>query len=326
MRLPRRRFVELAGAFATLPVLHKAARAQQYPTRPIKFILSETAGSSNDVIARILAPVMSSYLGQSVIVDNRPGGAALVGLRVVLDSPPDGYTVLVSSSSVLITSALLNKNFSYDLTKDISYIAGIASTSWVLVINPAVPVKTLQDLIAYAKANPGKLNVGFAQGTGPQMVAESFKRIAGIDIVGIPYAGGSQVVTDLLGGRLHMYFGSAATTLSMIESGALKALVVTGASRDPLLPDLPTMSEAGFPDLTLSSVLGIFGPAHLPSVVIDTLYRSVEQSTGSPKIRDDMRKVGYALNVQSPQEFGRLVDHYRQIWLPLAKDVEQPPK
>ena len=324
MRLSRRTLLRFAGA--SLALSSSAARAQSYPNHPIKFVLAEAAGSSNDVVARIIAQPISSILGQSVIVENRPGGGTLVGVRAVVEAPPDGYTLLVSSSSALITTALLNKNDTYDPNRDLTPIAGVASTSWVLVMNPAVPAKSLQELVSYAKANPGKLNIGFAQGTGPQLVAESFKTIAGIDIVGIPYTGGAHVVTDILGGSLQLYFGSAATTLSFIKSGALRALVVTGDERDPLLPDLPTMKEAGFPSLTLASALGIFGPARLPAQIADDIYRGITESMRSPTLAVQIRSVGYTPAVMPARDYANLLRHYHDIWAPIARDTDAAKK
>ena len=324
MRLSRRTLLQVSGA--SIALSSSVAHAQSYPNRQIKFILAEAAGSSNDVVARIIAQPISSILGQSVIVENRPGGGTLIGVRAVVEAPPDGYTLLVSSSSALITTALLNKNDTYDLNRDLTPIAGVASTSWVLVINPDVPAKSLQELVSFAKANPGKLNIGFAQGTGPQMVAESFKTIAGLDIVGIPYTGGARVVTDLLGGSLQLYFGSAATTLSFVKSGALQALVVTGEERDPLLPDLPTMTEAGFPSLTLASALGIFGPAHMPAQIADDIYRGVTECVRSPALAAQIRSVGYTPAVMPAQGYADLLRHYQDIWTPIARDIERGEK
>jgi tripartite-type tricarboxylate transporter receptor subunit TctC len=223
----------------------------------------------------------------------------------------------------LTVASLLNVS---DLLKDLSPVAGIARTSWVLVVNPAIPAKSLAELVAYARANPGKLNIGFAQGTGPQFVAEAFKAVAGIDVVGIPYAGGSQVVRDLLGGSVQLYFGSAATTLPLIEAGSLRALVSTGESRDPLLPDVPTMKELGFPRMTLNSVLGIFGPAQMPQAVVERFYHGAQDSIRSAPVSDSIVKIGYVPEVRSPLEFGRLLQEYQQIWVPMAREIGFGPK
>ena len=227
-----------------------------------------------------------------------PEAARLIGTRSVIDAAADGHTLLVSSTSALTVASLLNVS---DLLKDLSPVAGIARTSWVLVVNPAIPAKSLAELVAYARANPGKLNIGFAQGTGPQFVAEAFKAVAGIDVVGIPYAGGSQVVRDLLGGSVQLYFGSAATTLPLIEAGSLRALVSTGKSRDPLLPDVPTMKELGFPRMTLNSVLGIFGPAQMPQAVVERFYHGAQDSIRSAPVSDSIVKIGYVPEVRSPR-------------------------
>jgi tripartite-type tricarboxylate transporter receptor subunit TctC len=319
MRRRRRRFSGFACALIALPMLASAASAQPYPNRPIRLVVAEAPGNANDSIARMLAPSMSSYLGTNVVVENRPGGGTLIGTRTVLDAQPDGYTILAAGSSPLIISALLNKNIKYDLSRDITPIAGVAWTSWVLVVSPKVPVNSLQELVTYAKANPRKLNIGFAQGSGPHLIAESFKTTAGIDIVGVPYQGGSQVVTDLLGGHLHLFFGAPATTLPSITSGGLKALAVTGASRDALLPDVPTMKESGFPGLTLASTLGLLGPAHMPPDVVLKLYQGVEASM--PRLTDSLRKVGYTPNFETPQDYAKLLEHYQKIWIPIARDI-----
>jgi tripartite-type tricarboxylate transporter receptor subunit TctC len=323
MIIKQRRFLACAGAIAIALLTGTDAPAQLYLGRPIKLVLAEAAGSSNDLVARLLAPPIAALLGQPVVVENRPGGGTLIGTRSVIDAAADGHTLLVSSTSALTVASLLNVS---DLLKDLSPVAGIARTSWVLVVNPAIPAKSLAELVAYARANPGKLNIGFAQGTGPQFVAEAFKAVAGIDVVGIPYAGGSQVVRDLLGGSVQLYFGSAATTLPLIEAGSLRALVSTGESRDPLLPDVPTMKELGFPRMTLNSVLGIFGPAQMPQAVVERFYHGAQDSIRSAPVSDSIVKIGYVPEVRSPLEFGRLLQEYQQIWVPMAREIGFGPK
>ena len=320
MTLKRRGFLACAGAVALSPFIQTGATAQIYPDRPVKLVLAEGAGSSNDLVARLLAPPMSASLGQAVIVENRPGGGTLVGTRSVVDAPPDGYTLLVSSTSVMTVASLLHKD-AYNTLTDLSSVAGIAWTAWVLVANPAVPAGSLSELVAYAKANPGKLNIGFVQGTGPQFVAESFKAVAGIDLVGVPYTGGAQVVRDLLSGTIQLYFGSAATTLPLIKAGSLRAIVTTGEARDPLLPDVETMKEAGFPRMTLNSVLGLFGPARIPATAVDTLYRGVADSVRSPAFKDGLLKIGYSPELRSSAAFSRLLREYQQVWIPMARQI-----
>lgn len=324
MTIKNLRFLACAGAALTVALLMRTDATAQYQLdRPVKLVLAEAAGSSNDLVARLLAPPIAVLLGQAAIVENRPGGGTLVGTRSVIEAAPDGQALLVSSTSALTVASLLNGN---DLLKGLSPVTGIARTSWVLVASPTVPAKSLAELVTYAKANPGKLNVGFAQGTGPQFIAESFKAEAGIDVVGIPYAGGSQVVRDLLGGSVQLYFGSAATTLPLITAGSLRALASTGASRDPLLPDVPTMKEVGFPRMTLNSVLGIFGPAGLPPAFAERFYRGVQDSMQSPEVTDSILRIGYVPEVRPAAEFARLLREYQQIWLPIAREIGFGPK
>lgn len=288
---------------------------------PIRFVLAEAAGSSNDLVARILAPSIATALRRLVVVENRPGGATWVGTRAVIDARPDGTTLLVSSTSALTVASLLNKPASHDLQNDLSPIVGIARTSWILVASRTIPVSSMPELLAFAKANPGRLNIGFAQGTGPQFVAESFKAVAGLEIVGIPYAGGSQVTRDLLGGNIQLYFGSAATTLPLIEAGALRALGSTGVTRDPLLPNVPTMAELGLPRLTLNSVLGVFGPPGVPQDVAQQFFEAARDSVRSTSVADGLTKIGYVPEIRSPQEFQAVLKEYWRLWESMAGEI-----
>lgn len=322
MTLLRRQFLQLAAAGAASCFALRGARAQSYPTKPVRLVLPFAPGSSNDIVARVVAPPLTTRLGQPVFIDNRPGGGTVIGTKAAMSAPPDGYTLLVASSNVLIISQTSNENISYDPIKDFIPVTTIGSTSWVLLIAATVPAKTLPELIAYAKANPGKLSLGFGQGTGPQLVGEAFKSVTGLDILSVPYRGGSQVVTDLLGGRLQVYFGTAAAnTLALVEAGTLRALAVTSEDRDPIFPDAPTMKEAGFPDLTLTSTVGILAPAHTPQAIVDRLYREVTEITKSEVVRDSIAKSGYAVDVKSPAEFAALLAHEKDVWLPIARKI-----
>ena len=245
MKLPRRRFLHLAAGAAALPLASHVARAQAYPNKLIKLILPFLPGSPNDVIARLLAPSLSSRLGQPVVIDNRPGGGTSIGTKAVMTAEPDGHTLLVSSSNVHVIAQTLNRNVTFDPIKDFAPVATVATASWVLVITSAVPAKSLAEFIAYAKANPGKMNIGFGQGTGPQLVGELFKKVTGANIAGIPYKGGAQVMADMLGGQIQVNFNTIGSTLPLIREGKLRALAVTGATRSPDFPELPTMVEAG---------------------------------------------------------------------------------
>ena len=232
------------------------AWAQTYPSKLIKFVLPLSAGSPIDVIARIVAPALSSQLKQTVIVENRPGGGTTVGTRAVATAAPDGYTLLFASATHTLGPALI-KNPGYDPLKDFAPIATVGSGSWVLVVAPSVPAQSVQELIAYAKANPGKLNWGFGRNAGPHLLGELFLLATGIDVNKVPYKSGADAVPDMLGGRVQMNFGTIENLAPLVQEGKLRALVVTGETRSPNLPDVPTMIEAGFP----RSDAGILGRA-----------------------------------------------------------------
>jgi len=321
MKLPRRRFLHLAAGAAALPLASHVARAQAYPNKLIKLILPFLPGSPNDVIARLLAPSLSSRLGQPVVIDNRPGGGTSIGTKAVMTAEPDGHTLLVSSSNVHVIAQTLNRNVTFDPIKDFAPVATVATASWVLVITSAVPAKSLAEFIAYAKANPGKMNIGFGQGTGPQLVGELFKKVTGTNIAGIPYKGGAQVMADMLGGQIQVNFNTIGSTLPLIREGKLRALAVTGATRSPDFPELPTMVEAGFPDLTLSSTVGILAPARTPARVINRLNSEVNESLKSAELKANMLKAGYEAKAGSPQNFAAFLADEMQRWLPIAKET-----
>jgi tripartite-type tricarboxylate transporter receptor subunit TctC len=321
MSLLRRQFLHMAAGAVALPLAPHFARAQAYPNKLVKLILPFVPGSPNDVIARLLAPSLSSRLGQPVVIDNRPGGGTSIGAKAVMTAEPDGHTLLVSSSNAHVIAQMLNRNVTFDPIKDFAPVATVATTSWVLVIVSAVPAKSLAEFIAYAKANPGKMNIGFGQGTGPQLVGELFKKVTGTNIADIPYKGGAQVLTDMLGGQIQVNFNTIGSTLPLIREGKLRALAVTGATRSPDFPELPTMVEAGFPDLTLSSTVGILAPARTPASVINRLNREVNESLKSSELKANMLKAGYETKAGSPQNFAAFVADEMQRWLPIAKET-----
>src|SRR5262249_22940717 len=283
------------------------ARAQSYPSKPIKMILPYTAGSPNDVIARLIGPVLASRLGQSVVVDNRPGGGTAVGLKAVMGSEPDGTTLLFTNTPTHVIAQLVSKGFTYDPLKDFTPIVTVASTSLVLVLPASLPANSLQDFIAYAKANPGQLNVGFGQGTLPHLVSEAFKQAAGTEIASTPYHSSPQAITDMLGGRIQMNFGAGATLVPLIREGRIKALVVTGPKRDRDLPDVPTMIESGLPGLTTVTYYGFLGPAATPVDVVASINSEVNECLKSAELRATMVKVGFEPTGGSPQDFAALI-------------------
>jgi tripartite-type tricarboxylate transporter receptor subunit TctC len=297
------------------------ALAQTFPTRPIKAILPYTAGSPNDVIARLIAPPLSARLGQSVVVDNRAGGGTTIALKTVMASDPDGYNLLFTNTPTHVIAQLVAKGFTYDPIKDFAPIVTVGSTSLVLVVPASLPVNSLKEFIAYAKANPGQLNAGFGQGTLPHLVTEAFKQAAGTDIASIPYRGGAQAMTDMLGGRIHLNFGAGATLVPLVRDGKIKALAVTSPKRGVELPDVPTMIESGLPELTTVTYYGFLGPAGTPADIVARINGEVNECLKSPELRASMVKVGFEPTGGSPQDFGALIAEQLQRWAPIVKST-----
>jgi tripartite-type tricarboxylate transporter receptor subunit TctC len=295
------------------------APAQNYPDRPIKVIAPFTPGSPNDVVARLIAPYLTSQLGQSVVVDNRPGGGTSIGVKAAMSAEPDGYTLLISNSPTHFIAPLVNKALTYDPLKDFVPVATIASGGLMLVIAPEVPAKTLREFVAYARANPGKLNFGFGQGTLPQLVGEMFKHATGTEIANIPYKGGIQAVTDMLGGRVQMNIGTISTLAPLIRQGKLRALAITSAKRNPELPDVPTMAESGLPEVASVTYYGLFGPAGLPADVVRRLNAAVNESLKSPELRSAIARIGFEPHAGSPEDFAALLASEMKIWIPIVR-------
>src|SRR6266849_1465192 len=237
-------FVVAIAALALPP----AAQPQGFPGKPIRIIVPYTPGSPNDVLARLLAQQLQGKLGQAVVVDNKPGGGTTIGSKTAAVAPPDGYTLLFASSALVI-EPIMTKQIEYDPQKDFAPVAFVARTSLLLTINAQVPANSVEEFVAYAKANPGKLSLGFAQGTVSQLVGEYFNRLQGLDITSVPYRGGALVIPDMLGGRIHVYWPSPATVLPLIREGRIKALVISSPQRNPDLPEVPTMKELALDQL-----------------------------------------------------------------------------
>lgn len=294
-------------------------QAQSYPDKPIKLVLPYTAGSPNDVIARLAAPALSDRLGQPIVIDNRPGGGTTIGAKAVRAAEPDGYTLLFTNTPTHVIAPLISKGVEFDPLEDFTPITTIASTVLVLVIATDVPASSVQDFVRYAKANPGKLNFGFGQGTLPHLVGELFKATTATDIVSIPYKGGAQAVTDMLGGRIHMNLGATVTLVPLIRAGKLKALAVTGMTRHADLPEVPTMAESGFPDVTTVTYYGLMGPAGIPADIVHKLNRAANDSLKSPELTASMEKLGFGPKGGAPADFAALLFEQTQKWAPVVK-------
>jgi tripartite-type tricarboxylate transporter receptor subunit TctC len=293
-------------ALAGLGIPPSPAAAQSYPTRVIKMITPFTPGSPVDVAARLLAQHLGAQLGQNVIVDNRPGAGTTTGMKAAALAEADGYTLLYQSSSLVVAPAMY-KNLDYDPLKAFTPVANVASSHWVTVVPPSLPVRTVPEFIAYARAHPGKLYFGYGQGTAPQLVGEWLKVTNRLDIGSVPYRGGMQAVTDMLGGTIHLNIGTASTLVPLISEGKLRAISVWGPTRFPELPDVPTMMESGFPDMSAWFWSGLWAPAGTPAAVVDRLNAATNAALKSPEMKASMEKLGIEATTGSPQDFAAFI-------------------
>jgi tripartite-type tricarboxylate transporter receptor subunit TctC len=311
------------AAIGVLLMTAGAASAQTYPSKLIKIICPYLSGSVLDVTARLVTNALSERLGKPVIVDNRPGGGGTIGVGEFVRTGPDGgHTLLFGELSTMFAAKALG----YDPLKDFVPIATVASNAWILVVRPAIPARSVKELIDHAKANPGKLNWGFGQGTGPHMFGEMFKAETGIDVANIPYKSGPQAVPDMLGGRIDINFGTVSNLLPLIRERKLRALAITSEARSLDLPDVPTMSESGLPRLTRGFWTGFWAQAGTSANVVNRLNSEINASMTTPAMNAAMKKLDFKPKIGSPQEFAALVLEEIDAWTPAAKEAGILPK
>ena len=302
MKLPRRQFLHLAAVAAALPAVSRAASAEAYPTKPIRWIIGFPAGGGADTVARIMEPWLSRRLGQPVIIENRPGASTNIAVQAVVNSPPDGYTLLWHGLSSVLNASLFT-NLPFDIQRDIDPTAGVVSYPMIMVAHPSVPAKSVAELIAHAKANPGKVTMAsFGTGSASHLAGELFKFMAGIDMVHIPYRGGAPMTTDLIGGQVQVGFDVMVTALPQVRSGKLRALGVLGAKRFDLLPDVQTVAET-VPGYEASTWAGVGVPRGTPPEIIERLNREVNAGLAQPDIKARFADVGTVPMVLSAAEF-----------------------
>ena len=294
------------------------AYAQTYPSKPIKMIVPFTPGSPVDVLARVVANDLSARLGQPVVLENKPGAGTTIGTKIAASADPDGYTLMIAASSLVISAAMY-PNPGYDPVKSFAPVAMLARSPQTLVISPSVPAKTVQEFIAYAQANPGKINFGFGLGTLPQILGEYFKALTKTDIASIPYKGGANAITDMLGGRIQMNFGTPPTLLPLIKQGKIRALAVTTDARYKDLPDVPTMKESGLPELSLTFSAGFIAPAGTPQPVLDKLNHEINESLKSPKLAASMAKIGFDPEPWTIKQYEDFIAHEVKLWPGIIK-------
>jgi tripartite-type tricarboxylate transporter receptor subunit TctC len=288
----------------------------------IKVICPIPPGSVLDVTVRLVTPELSARLGTPIVVDNRPGGGGTIGAKEFAKATPDGHTLLASS----LFSVFAFKTLDYDAVKDIAPIGTAATHHWILVVAPTVPARSVKELVDYAKANPGKLNWGFGQGSSPHMFGELFKAATGIDVHDIPYKSGTQAVPDLLAGRIDMNFGTVSNLLPLIREGKLRALAVTSEGRSPDLPDVPTMAQSGFPYLTRGAWVGLWGPPGTPAHVVSRLNAEINASVNTSAMRAAMKNLDFEPKSGSPQDFATFIRDEIDAWTPAAKAAGIIPK
>ena len=321
MKLPRRRFLHLAAGAAALPAVSRITWAQAYPTRPVRIIVGFPPGQSADISARLLGQWLSDRLGQSFVIDNRPGASSSIATELVVHAPPDGYTLLWVVTSNYI-NATLKTNLPYNFIRDIEPIASSTRSTLVVVVNPSVPVKTIPQLIVYAKANPGKLNMASGGiGNSTHLAGELFKMMTGIDMFHVPYRGSAPALTDLISGQVQVMFGGSGSSIGHIKAGRLRALAVTTATRSPVIPDVPTMHEAGFPNFELTTWYALWAIKGTPKEIVDRMHAETVKVLQQPDVKDIWAAQGASAGGQSPGEFAKFVRSEIEKWGRVVKDA-----
>jgi len=313
MNLPRRTFLHLATGAAALSAVSRVAQAQTYPTRPVRIITGFAAGGTTDILARLVGQWLSERLGQTFVVESRPGAGGNIATEVVVRAPADGYTLLLVGPNSAINATLYDKlNFKFIL--DFTPIASISREPQIMVVNPSVPARTVPEFIAYAKANPGKLNIASGgSGTGPHMAGELFKIMAGVNLVHVPYRGGGPALTDLLGGQVQVMFPGPASSIAYIRAGSLRALAVTTASRWEALPDIPIVGEF-LPGYEASSWQGLVAPKNTPAEIVDMLNKAVNAGLADPTMGTRLAELGNQVLANSPTGYGKLIAGETEKW------------
>src|SRR5262245_4372754 len=313
MALTRRHFLQLTTSAATLPALPAPALAQSYPSRPVRVIVGFAAGGPRDVVSRLIGQYLSERLGQQFVVENRLGAGGTIGAEAVVRAPPDGYTLLSLGTPDVINPAFYQK-LSFDVARDITPVAGIGREPNAMVVNAAVPATTVAELIAHAKANPGKLSLGVGGiGTTGHVAGELFRMMTGISLVVVPYRGGGPALTDLVAGQVQVYIGPLSASIDHVRSGKLRILAVTTATRSESLPNTPAMAEF-LPGYEASTFFGIGAPRNTPAEVVDKLNREVNAVLADPSIKARLASLGAAVLLGSPSDFGKLIAEESEKW------------
>ncbi len=299
-----------------------AAQTQNYPTRPIRFIAANAPGGGLDIVARMIGPKMAAALGQQVIVDNRAGAAGSIASDIVAKSAPDGYTIMVASVGGLAVNTNLYKGLTYHPLRDLAPITWATSGSNVLVVHPSVPAKSVQELIALAKAQPDKLSYGSSgAGNAGHLAGELFKTMAGVKMVHIPYKGGAPAMIDLIAGQVQLVFSSAPTAVPQVKAGKIRGLAVTTAKRSVILPELPTIAESGLPGFEADNWYGVVTTMKTPRPIIDRLHAEIVRALHLPDVKQALLTQGLEVRTSTPEEFGAYMRSEFDKWAKVIKDA-----
>jgi tripartite-type tricarboxylate transporter receptor subunit TctC len=308
-------------AMFAMAVAAPSARAAEYPTRAIKLVVPYAAGGPTDVLARLVGDYLGRDLKQTTVVENKPGAQGAIAAEVVSRAEPDGYTLFVTAASIMVLNPLLYKKLPYDPQKDLRMLSIVTDLPVVMEVHPSVPAKTVAEFVAYAKANPGKLNFGSA-GTGGtiHLAGEMFKQITGVEMTHVPYKGAGPALTDLLSGNIQVMFDTLSTALPPVKGGLLRPLGVSSAQRSPDLPDVPTVIESGYPDYQVGVWFGVAGQARLPADVADKISASLNRALDDPAFRASLEKIGFpVLRPKTPAQIAEFVDEDRARWSKVIK-------
>jgi tripartite-type tricarboxylate transporter receptor subunit TctC len=316
--MQRREFLKRLASAAALSSLSSRARAETYPARPVHIIVGFPPGAASDINARLIGEWLSQRLGQQFIIDNRPGAGSNVGTEAAVHAPADGYTLLLVTPPNAINASLYD-NLNFNFLRDTAPVASIMRTPMVMEVNATLPVKTVAEFIAYAKANPGKINFASSgNGTGSHVAAELFKFMTGVDIVHVPYRGPAQALTDLIGGRVQVMFDVLTSSIAHIRAGEVRALAVTTAARSAALPDIPTVADT-VPGYESSGWAGVGAPTNTPAEIVGLLNGAIGEGLADPKVQASLATLGAAPMAMSPAEFGKFLADETEKWAKVVK-------
>ena len=320
--MEKRTLIRLALAAAASGLLGTGhtAHAENYPARPIKFVVGFPPGGSTDLVTRIVAAQMALELKQPVIVENKPGAGGNIASQFVANAPPDGYTIYLGTLATHGINPVLQKNLPFDHIKDFTMVTQLGYYTNLVLVNPSTPVKTLGDWISYAKKAQRPMNFGSpGSGTSPHLTGEYFKILTGVDLVHVPYKGSGPALTDLVGGQLDVMFDNLPSALGLVQSGKLRALAITSRERVPQLPEVPTAAESGLPDMVVDAWVGVMAPANLPKPILNSLHQAITKSVANPQVRDKLQERGVTIRTSRPDEFLAYVKSENDKWSRVVK-------